>query len=70
MKAALLFYIKLVANLKSVGLQLNPYDPSVANNIVDDAQLKVAWHVNDLKVSHVDRGVVTRMTVWLKKTYE
>ena len=39
MKAALIFYNKLVANLKSVGFQLNPYDPCVENKIVDGAQL-------------------------------
>ena len=70
MKAALLFYIKFVKNLKSIGFELNPYDPCVANKIVDGAQLTVVWHVNDLKVSHVDAGVVTRMSVWLQKTYE
>ena len=42
----------------------------MANNIVDGVQLTVVWHINDLKVSHVDAGVVTRMSVWLKKTYE
>ena len=41
MKAALLFYIKFVENLKSVGFQLNPYDPCVANKIMDGAQLTV-----------------------------
>ena len=68
-KAALLFYIKFFENLKSVGFQLNPYDPCVANKIVDGAQLKFVWHVEDLKVSHIDRGVVTRMAAWIKKTY-
>ena len=66
----MLFYIKFVANLKSVGFQLNPYDPCVANKIVDSAQLTVVWHIDNLKVSPVDRGVVTRMSVWLKKNYE
>ena len=70
MKVALLFYIKFVANLKIVGFELNPYDPYVANIIVDGAQITVFWHVDDLKLSHVDRGVVTRMSVWLNKTYE
>ena len=70
MKAALLFYIKFVKNLKSIGFELNPYDLCVANKIVDSAQLTVLWHVDDLKVSHVDAGVVTRMSVWLQKTYE
>ena len=42
----------------------------MANNIFDGAQLTVVWHVDDLKVSHMDAGVVTRMSVCLKKTYE
>ena len=70
MKAALIFYLKFVKNLKSIGFKLNTYDPCVTNNIVDGAQLTVVWHVDDLKLSHVDAGVVTRMSVWLKKTYE
>ena len=48
MKAALLFYLKFVNNLKSIGFELNPYDPCVANKIVDGAQLTVVWHVDDL----------------------
>ena len=48
MKAALLFYLKFVKNLKSIGFVLNPYDPCVANKIVDCAQLTVVWNVDDL----------------------
>ena len=70
MKAALLFYIKFVKNLKSIGFELNPYDPCMVNKIVDGAQLTVVWHVNYMKVIHMDAGVVTRMSVCLQKTYE
>ena len=42
----------------------------MANKIVDGVQLTVVWHMDDLKVSHVDAGVVTRMSVWLQKTYK
>ena len=70
MKTTLLFYLKFVKNLKSIGFELNPYDPCLANKIVDGAQLTVVWHIDDLKVSRVDAGVVTRMSVWLQKTYE
>ena len=70
MKVALLFYIKFVENLKSIGFQLNPYNTCVANKIVDGAQLTVVWHVDDLKVSHIYGGVFTRMVACLKKTYE
>ena len=65
MKAALLFYLKFVNNLKSIGFELNPYDPCVANKIVNGAQLTVVWHVDNLKVSHVDARGFTRMSVWL-----
>ena len=47
MKGALLFYIKFVENLQSIGFQLNPYDPCVANKIVDSAHLTVVWNVEE-----------------------
>ena len=62
LKVALLFYNIFVENLKSIGFQLNPYDPCVADKIVDGAQLTVVWHVDDIKVSHLDGEVVTRIT--------
>ena len=65
MKSALLFYIKFVKNIKSIEFELNPYNPCVANKIVNGAQLTVVWHVDDLKVSHLDAGVVTQISVWL-----
>ena len=36
MKSALLFYRKLVADLLSLGFEINPYDPCVANKIIND----------------------------------
>ena len=70
MKAALLFYLKSVKNLKSIGFVLNPYDPCVANKIVDCAQLTVVWNLDDPKVNRLDEGVSTRISVWLQNTYE
>jgi Reverse transcriptase (RNA-dependent DNA polymerase) len=69
-KAALLYYQRFVRDLQSIGFQLNPYDPCVANKIVDGLQLTVVWHVDDLKVSHKHASVVTKMATWLKATYE
>ena len=63
MKSTLLFYLEFVKNLKSIGLVLNTYNPCVPNKIVDGAQLTVVWHVDDLKVIHMDAGVVTRISV-------
>ena len=69
MKAALLYYQKFVKNLESIGFVLNPYDPCVANKMVDGKQLTIVWHVDDLKISHVSEKTVTRMITWLDKTY-
>ena len=38
-------------------MTVNPYDPYVANKIVNGSQCTVVWHINDLKVSHKDEAV-------------
>ena len=59
LRAALLFYCKLRADLEDMGFEVNPYDPCVANKIVNESQCTIVWHVDDLKVSHKDETVVT-----------
>ena len=61
MKAALLYYQRFVKDLKSVGFEINPYNPCVANKIVQGKQLAVVWHVDDLKASHVITVIATKM---------
>ena len=39
MKSALLFYWKLVSDLHAMGFELNPYDPCIANKMVEGKQL-------------------------------
>ena len=71
MKASLLYYQRFVKALKSVGSEINPYNPCVANKIVQYKQLTAVWHIDHLKVSHVSAAaIVTKMADWLKSTYE
>ena len=70
MKAALLFYLKFVESLTSIGFVLNLYDSCITNKMVDRHQLPVVWHVDDLKILHQNESVVTRMITWFRKTYE
>ncbi len=70
MKSALLFYRKLVADLCSIGFNLNPYNPCVANEKIDGHQITVCWHVDDLLIGHKNRDVVTRFTRWLQQRYK
>ena len=65
--AALLFYKRLRKDLENMGFEVNPYDPCVANTMVNGAQCTVCWHVDDPKVSHVDEVVV--MAFLLKLAY-
>ena len=61
MKAALLFYKKLVEVLTACGFELNPYDPCLANKIINGKQCIILWHVADLKISHEDPAEVTKI---------
>ena len=54
LRSALLFYETLVLDLKFRGFIINPYDPSVANMMVDVNQKAITWNVNELKILHVD----------------
>jgi hypothetical protein len=58
MRAARLFWERLSRQLVDWGFAPNPYDSCVVNKMVDDKQLTVAWHVDDLKISHVSAKVV------------
>jgi hypothetical protein len=69
LRSALLFYQKLVGDLEKNGFVLNPYDPCVANKTINGNQMTVCWHVDDLKVSHVDPGEVTKFGQWLSTAY-
>ena len=60
LQSSLLFYKKLRKDLESIQFEINPYDPCVANRMVNDKQHTVVWHVDDLKSSHVDEEVNTK----------
>ena len=59
LRAAWLFWEKLLAKLvNDWGFMPNRYDSCVVNKTVDGRQLTVAWHVDDLKVSHEKEEVL------------
>ena len=70
LRAALVFYKRLSKDLKNMGFKFNPYDPCVANMMVNGAQCTVCWHVDDLKVSNVDEAVVTAFSLRLADLYK
>jgi hypothetical protein len=69
MQAALLFWQKLSGQLQEWGFELNPYDPCVANKIIDGKQCTVLWHVDDIKASHEDPNVVTQVLELINEVF-
>jgi hypothetical protein len=41
MKSALLFYRKLMSELKEMGFEVNPYNPCIVNKIVNGSQMMI-----------------------------
>jgi hypothetical protein len=69
LESLLLFYKKSSGDLIKFGFQVNPYDPCVANKSINQAQMTVSWHVDDLKISHQDEQVVSDFSSWIKQQY-
>ncbi len=69
LESAMLFYKKLLSDLEKFGFKANPYDPCVANKMVNGHQMTVCWHVDDVKVSHKDPKEVDSFIDWVVKTY-
>jgi Reverse transcriptase (RNA-dependent DNA polymerase) len=51
LQASLLFYKKLVNDLSGIGFEINPYNPCIANRVINGKQHTITWHVDDIKVN-------------------
>ena len=69
LNASLLFWKDLTADLKGWGFSVNPYDECVVNKTINGKQCKILWHVDDLKISHVDIKVVDSVLGKLGERY-
>ena len=67
--STLLFYRNLVKDIDTYGLHIKPYDPSVANKMINNKQMIVIWNVDDLNASHVDIFEVIKFSGYLSNIY-
>jgi len=51
------------------GFKLNEYDKCVMNKIINGKQCTIIWHVDDLKISHVDCNVVEEIISKLNEKF-
>ena len=68
-RVAWLFWENLSLQLQEWGFTINAYDNSIAGKTVNEKQLTVAWHVDDLKISHIDVAVVDELIGKLSEEY-
>ena len=69
LRAARMFYDLISSKFQEWGFVQNPYDPCVANKGIDGHQCTIVWHVDDLKISHVSKGVVDSVIDLLHKEF-
>lgn len=69
-ESALLFYKHISGTLLSLGFIKNAYDMCVFNKTVNGKQCTVTIHVDDLKVSCVDKAVLDDLVKDLIKVYK
>ena len=69
LQAALLFWKNLTEFLLEHGFKPNPYDSCVMNKMIEGEQCTVAWHVDDLKISHKKGRVVTKLIDSISERY-
>ena len=69
-KSTLMWYNLFTSKLQKMGFVLNPYDPCIANSVIDGSQCTIAWYVDDNKISHEDPAVVTRMIKTIEAEFD
>jgi hypothetical protein len=69
MKSALLFYRKLVSELREMGFEIYPYNPCVANKTINGTQMMIRWHVDDLMISHLSQDETMKVVQEIKYLY-
>ena len=70
LRAAHLFWQKLSKQLIDVwGFVPNKYDDCVVNKTINGHQMTVVWHVDDLKVSHMDAKEVGKFIQQMEETF-
>jgi hypothetical protein len=69
LQSSLLWYTQFRGDLEGQGFEFNPYDPCIANKMVNGKQQTIRFHVDDLLSSHVDPKVNDEFAKWLNDRY-
>jgi hypothetical protein len=48
---------------------MNPYDPCIANMMVNGMQMTIRWHADDLMISHLSQEDIMQVVQQIKNIY-
>ena len=69
LKVSLLFWVKISKILEEMGYYRNEYNCCVMNNIINNKQCTILYHIDDLRKSHFDHAVVSRVLADINAEY-
>jgi len=52
-----------------MGFEINPYDPCVANKMINGTQMTIRWHADDLMISHLSQDKIMKVVQEIKDIY-
>ena len=67
LRSALLWYELYTTKLQSMGFELNPYDPCVANKIINNKQCSIGYYVDDNIATHDSNEVLKQVAETVEK---
>jgi hypothetical protein len=67
--AALMWFQKFKTDLMNHGYKFNPYDPCVANKLIEGKDHTIRFHVDDVMASHLIDRINTEFLAWLNQCY-
>ena len=69
LRGALNFFNNMWINIKTVGFIRNRYGVCIDNRMVVGRQCTMTWHVDGVKILHMNEEVVSGITVHIKVKY-
>ena len=70
LQAVFLFWKKIKSFfVEKHGFASNPYDGCVVNKMINGSQCTIGWHVDDIKLSHVENSVAEAVLAELEKEF-
>ena len=70
MVVILIYYIKFTKSMKSIGFDINPYDPCISNKVIDGLQTTIWFYVDECTIIHREWKADDIIIEWLHQEWD